>query len=888
MTIRNLQFMFKPASVALIGADGDPAVATLADNLVGAGFAGKLFAVGTDPDSAGISVYRKVSKLPQVADLAIIVKPLAAVPTLIAELGARGTRAVVVIGSGCCEVAEAKAEVEAIRQALLEAAKPHLLRIIGPGCLGILVPGIGLNASLAHLQPLPGQLAFIAQSGAMVTSMLDWANARGIGFSHLISLGTLVDVDFGDILDYLTSDPQTRAILLSMESLTHPRKFMSAARAAARVKPVIVVKTGCYEKGVEIPVDAIYDAMFNRAGMLRVKDMRDLFVTVETLDRTGPVSGDRLAVLCNGEGPGRLVADSVVEQGGCLAELSPATLDRLTKVLPRGCPPGNPVDMLADAPGGYYAEASEALLQDQGIDGIVVLNCPVALADRTGAAEAVIAAVEQNRLPTGKQPCLLTAWLGESTAQAARQRFAEHRVPTYETPTDAVHAFMTRVRYRRNQELLMQTPPAIPEAFAPDIESARQVVKTALADGHSWLAEIEAKALLAAYGVPVVTTQVAANPEEAAAIAAGLNRPVSLKIQAANIRHKSDVGGVALYLETPAVVRENARMMWKRIRTAYPTVQLLGFTVQPMIHRPHAHELSIEVISDPQFGPVIRFGQGGPAADVIADQVLALPPLNMLLAREMLSRTRVYRLLRGYRDMPAVDLDAIALTLVKISQLVIDLAEVDALEINPLLADEQGVLALGTRIKVTRAVEPAAQRLLIRPYPKELEETLTLPDGRRLQLRPVRPEDEPALHAAFAKLSPEEIFMRFFHHMKSLTHAAAARYTQIDYDREMALVLVSQPAAGETELYGVVRIVADPDRERAEFAIIVGMAMTGMGLGPLLMRRVIDYARSRGIKELFGEVLSENEAMLKLSRALGFSIRPMPGDAELMQVSLKL
>jgi acetyltransferase len=447
---------------------------------------------------------------------------------------------------------------------------------------------------------------------------------------------------------------------------------------------------------------------------------------------------------------------------------------------------------------------------------------------------------------------------------------------------------MTRVRYRRNQELLMQTPPAIPEAFAPDIESARQVVKTALADGHSWLAEIEAKALLAAYGVPVVTTQVAANPEEAAAIAAGLNRPVSLKIQAANIRHKSDVGGVALYLETPAVVRENARMMWERIRTAYPAVELLGFTVQPMIHRPHAHELSIEVISDPQFGPVIRFGQGGPAADVIADQVLALPPLNMLLAREMLSRTRVYRLLRGYRDMPAVDLDAIALTLVKISQLVIDLAEVDALEINPLLADEQGVLALGTRIKVTRAVEPAAQRLLIRPYPKELEETLTLPDGRRLQLRPVRPEDEPALHAAFAKLSPEEIFMRFFHHMKSLTHAAAARYTQIDYDREMALVLVSQPAAGETELYGVVRIVADPDRERAEFAIIVGMAMTGMGLGPLLMRRVIDYARSRGIKELFGEVLSENEAMLKLSRALGFSIRPMPGDAELMQVSLKL
>ena len=395
--------------------------------------------------------------------------------------------------------------------------------------------------------------------------------------------------------------------------------------------------------------------------------------------------------------------------------------------------------------------------------------------------------------------------------------------------------------------------------------------------------------MLSAYGVPVVPTHWAANPEEAAAVAADCGTPVALKIQAANIHHKMDVGGVALALETPAVVRENAASMWERIGTGYPDVRLLGFTVQPMINRPQAHELRVGVVEDAVFGPVILFGYGGPNADIINDRAVALLPLNMPLAHEAMARTRLYPLLaQGYGGIPGADLDSIALTLVKISQLVIDMAEIVEIDINPLLADGQGVLALGSRIRVAQAAGPACQRLTIRPYPKELEETITLADGRRFQLRPVRPEDEPALQVAFAKLSPEEIHLRFMYFIKTLGHAAAARFTQIDYDREMALVLARQDEDGVTEIYGIVRLVADPDNERAEFAIIIGSILTGMGLGSLLMRRIIDYARRQGIKEIYGDVLRENTTMLNLSRAFGFTVQMDLDDTSLMHVVLKL
>jgi acetyltransferase len=879
MTIRNLEFLFKPRSVALIGASGQPVSlgAVLTRNLCSAGFQGDLFLVSREAgEIEGRSTYRTLSELPHAPDLAIVATPIESVPEVITELGDRGTKAAVVISAVVTKDAQAG------RQALLAAAKPHLLRIVGPGCRGVLVPGLGLNVGLNPIQPLPGNIAFIAQSGAVVMAVLDWAYARGIGFSHLIALGDRVDVDFGDVLDYLSRDQDTRTILLYLESITQARKFMSAARAAARVKPVIVLKAG-------LQADTLYDAAFQRAGLLRVYDVDELFGAVETLALAEPVYGDRLAILANGGGISTLATDTLSKEGGRLARLAPTTLERLSQVLPPNGSHDNPVDILDDAPGSRYAAALEILLQDQGIDTVLVLNCPTALASSIEAATAVITVIEQYRTQGSRKTCVFTNWLSEGTAQVARRAFAEHRIPTYTTPRDAVHAFMNRVRHRRNREILMQTPPAIAEDFTPDTEAVRRIISQALAEGRVWLTELEAKSILSAYGVPVVPTHWAANPEAAAAVAAECGVPVALKIQAANIRHKMDVSGVALALETPTVVRENAASMWERIRTGYPDARLLGFTVQPMINRPQAHELMVGVVEDAVFGPVILFGHGGPSADVMNDRAVALPPLNIHLAREMMARTRLYPpLAQGYGGIPSADLDSIALTLVKISQMVVDIAEIVEIDINPLLADGQGVLALGSRIRVTRATEPACQRLTIRPYPKELEETITLADGRRFQLRPVRPEDEPALQAAFAKLSPEEIYLRFMYFIKTLGHAAAARFTQIDYDREMALVLARQDEDGVTELYGVVRLVTDPDKERAEFAIIIGSILTGMGLGSLLMRRIIDYARSQGIKEIYGDVLRENTTMLTLSRAFGFTVQMNLDDSSLMHVVLKL
>ncbi len=879
MTIRNLEFLFKPRSVALIGASGRPASlgAALTRNLCSAGFQGDLFLVSREArELQDRPTYRTLSELPHAPDLAIIATPIESAPEVITELGDRGAKAAVVISP-----AVTKGAPEG-RQALLAAAKPHLLRIVGPGCRAVLVPSLGLNVGLNPIQPLPGNIAFIAQSGAVVMAVLDWAYARGIGFSHLIALGDMVDVDFGDVLDYLTRDQDTHTILLYIESITQARKFMSAARAAARVKPVIVLKVG-------LQADTLYDAAFQRAGLLRVYALDELFGAVETLALAEPVYGDRLAILANGGGISTLATDTLSKEGGRLVRLAPATLERLNQVLPPNWSHDNPVDILDDAPGSRYAAALEILIQDPGIDTVLVLNCPTALASSIETAAAVIAVIEQHRTQDDGRPGVFTNWLSEGTAQAARRAFVEHRIPTYDTPGDAVHAFMNRVRHRRNREILMQTPAAIAEDFTPDTEAVRQVISQALAEGRAWLTELEAKLILSAYGVPVVPTHWAANPEEAAAAAADCGTPVALKIQAANIRHKMDVGGVALALETPAVVRENAASMWERIGAGYPDARLLGFTVQPMINRPQAHELRVGMVEDAVFGPVILFGYGGPNADIIDDRAVALPPLNMHLAREVMARTRLYPLLvQGYGGIPGADLDSIALTLVKISQLIIDMAEITAIDINPLLADGQGVLALGSRIKVAKAAESACQRLAIRPYPKEWEETIILADGRRFQLRPVRPEDEPALQAAFAKLSPEEIHLRFMYFIKTLGHAAAARFTQLDYDREMALVLARQDEDGVTELYGVVRLVADPDKERAEFAIIIGSILTGMGLGSLLMRRIIDYARSQGIKEIYGDVLRENTAMLNLSRAFGFTVQMDLDDTSLMHVVLKL
>ena len=897
MSVRNLNLLFNPSSVALIGASAKPRTvgAVALSNIFAAGFHGDIYLVNPRRSEIdGHQCFADVASLPKAPDLAVIATPPESVPDLISQLGARGTKAAVVITAGfgeggCCRG-------QALCDAMLEAARPNLMRIVGPNCFGLMLPRIDLNASFIHIQPLPGRLAFVAQSGALLATVVDWATHRRIGFSHLVSLGDMADVDFGDMLDYLGTDNHTRAILLYIESITQARKFMSAARAAARIKPVIVVKAGRYREsasaaashtGAMAGSDAVYEAAFKRAGILRVNDLEALFDAVSTLGMLQPVTGDRLALLTNGGGIGVMATDTLMYRKGTLAQLSEATMDRLNASLPATWSHGNPVDIIGDATPERYSDALNAIMEDPDVDAVLVMNCPTAIGSSTEAAQAVLQTIKQ-RPPYSRRCGILGCWIGEGPAEAARQMFREQGIPSYETPTKAVRGFMQMVRFRHNQAMLMEVPQDIPKVFTPDLKTVRNIIDTVLAEGRDWLLETEAKAVLSAYDIPVVTTKEADTPDAAAQAASEIGGPVVLKALSNAILHKTDVGGVALNLETPDAVRERAAWMQTHLNQASTGCAPLRFSVQPMIQKDHAHELILGMIVDPQFGPVLLFGHGGTATEVILDRCLALPPLNMNLAREMIESTRISRLLVGYRDIPGTNLEEIAATLVKVSQLICDVGEIVELDINPFLCDPVGALALDARLRVQPVDEPGDLRLAICPYPAELEQPIDLPDGQTLLLRPIRPEDEPAFQRLFASLPPEDIRLRFLHPMKMLPKDLAARLTQINYDREMALVLTDGDTPRGGDFFGVVRLCADPDNEKAEFAILLGREKTGLGLGPMLMRRIIDYARTRGIRHIFGEVLNDNRSMLALCNALGFKRRRAPDDPGVMEVSLEL
>lgn len=893
MTIRNLDYLFNPKSVALIGASTQPGSvgAVLARNLFGGGFSGPVMPVNPKYVAVeGVLAYKDVASLPLAPDLAVIATPPESVPRLIAELGARGTRAAVIITAGFKETGNPRGA--ALQQAMLEAAQPHLLRVVGPNCVGIMVPGRGLNASFAHLAPRRGRLAFVAQSGAVITSVIDWALPRGVGFSHLVSLGDVSDVDFGDMLDYLAGDPDTDAILLYIEAVRTPRKFMSAARAAARVKPVVVVKAGrslaaaraaASHTGALAGNDAVYDAVFRRAGMLRVYTLDELFTAAEILATTRPPAGDRLAILSNGGGIGIMATDALGQHGGRLAELAPETIAALDRALPATWSHGNPVDIIGDAPPQRYEAALAPLLQDPGVDAVLALHAPVAVADGAEAARAVVRAFKSN---PGKT--LVTSWVGDQAARAGRQVFADNRIGTCRTPEEAVRAFMYLERYRSGRLALMETPPSVPEQFDPDAEAARTICRQALEAGRDWLSPDEVAALLRAYRIPQVQPHHADTPTAAAEAAAQIGGPVALKIRSPDIIHKTDVGGVALDLPDAQAVQKAAELMLERVTKNRPDARIDGFQVEPMLDRSRSHELIVGIAIDPQFGPCVLFGQGGTAVEVLNDTALGLPPLNMRLAFDLMRQTRVHDLLKGHRGIPGANLGAVAQTLIKVAQLAADVAELAELDINPLLAGPDNVLAVDARVRVAAVADPSMPRLTIRPYPKSLEKPVVIGDGRRVLLRPILPEDEPPLQRSFERLTPEQVRLRFFVPMKELGHTLAARLTQIDYDREMALILTEPGIPGTTEIFGVVRIAADPDNERAEYAVVVPEHMTGQGLGALLMREIIDYAVSRGIREIWGDVLRENVAMLGLVRKLGFRVTDDPDDPSLVRVTLDL
>ena len=897
MSVRYLDKLFKPGAVALIGATPrhDSLGAVVARNLRRGGFEGPLMLVNPRHRSiGGMPVHRDIASLPEVPDLAVIATPPEAVPGVIDDLGARGTRAAVVITAG---FGEQGASGRALQQEALNAARPHLLRLVGPNCLGIMVPGVGLDASFSHIPPLAGDLAFVSQSGGMITAVLDWAASREIGFSHVVSLGDMADVDFGDMLDYLAADPGTRAILLYIEAITYARKFMSAARAAARNKPVLVVKVGRFAEGARAAashtgalagVDAVYEAAFRRAGMLRVDTMAELFDAVETLALTRAQQGDRLAILTNGGGPGVLATDALVARGGRLATLSPSIIAQLDRVLPRTWSRGNPIDIIGDAPGQRYADALSVLLGDRDIDAILVLNCPTALTPPGAAARAVIdtLATAHVAAPDARpgERNVFTAWLGERSVAESRRLLVAARIPTYDTPDSAVRGFMHGVRHRRNQELLMETPAARPADFAPDIARAHSAISSALSAGRTWLDAAELNTVLDAYGVPLPATRLVADAHGAAAAATEIGGAVALKIRSHDLTHKSDVGGVALDLDSPNRVRSEARAMRARVARARPEARLDGFLVQQMARLPNAIELIIGVVEDPVFGPVVMFGHGGTAVEQIRDTALALPPLNEALAHALMARTHVWRLLQGYRGRPAAAIDVVTETLIRVAQLAVDHPEIRELDINPLFAGPTGVMAVDARLRVA-AAQPGRARLAISPYPKELEATERLRDGAVVRLRPIRPEDEPLLQDLASHMSPQDLRLRFFTAMKGLSHQLAARLTQIDYDREMALIAL---AADTDQVLGVSRFAADPDNRQAEYAVEVRSDWKGRGLGYLLMTRLIEIARQRHIGELVGEVLRENTAMLQMCRALDFMIGADAKDPSLMRVTKPL
>ncbi|MCM0021575.1 MAG: bifunctional acetate--CoA ligase family protein/GNAT family N-acetyltransferase, partial [Tagaea sp.] len=798
----------------------------------------------------------------------------------------RGCKAAVVLTAGFGELPGDRGK--ALEQAMLDAAKPHLMRIVGPNCLGVAVPRMGLNATFAHLAPPKGDLAFVTQSGAMATAVLDWAQPRKIGFSHLVSLGDMADVDFGDMLDWLALDGATRAILLYVEAITHPRKFMSAARAAARLKPVIVIKAGRHAEAAKAAAshtgalagsDAVYDAAFRRAGMLRVHDVDELFDAVATLANPPKSSGDRLTILTNGGGLGVLATDTLIDEGGHLANLSDATRAALDGVLPRTWSHGNPVDIIGDAPPARYEAAMKALLADPGMDALLVLNCPTAIASSLDAADAVVLSAKDARVP------VLTAWLGGSQgALDARRKFAEARLPSYETPDKAVRGFMHLVRYRRAQASLMEVPEAAPDDLCPDPDAARRAVEAALARGEEWLSQEDVRAVLDGYGIAGPRNERAADEDGVAQAAARIGGPVALKIVSPDVLHKSEFGGVALDLAGPEQARAAAAAMRARVLAVKPEARIDGYLVQAMIRRPNAHELILGASVDRQFGPVLLFGQGGVAVEVLGDVAMALPPLNVKLAREMVAATRVSKLLAGYRGRPAADMAAIELALVRLSRLVCDLDAVTEIDVNPLLVDDKGAIALDARIRIAKpALGAHAARLAIEPYPAHLARRIELPGGGGAKLRPIRPEDAPAIEAMFARMTDEDRRMRFFAPIAKLTPAQLDRLTQIDYDREMALVC--EDAGG---FLGVVRLAADPDRARAEYAIALRSDQKGHGLGIYLMRRILDYAKNVGIGVVFGEILRENRPMLEICRALGFVLRPEPDMPEIVRAEIAL
>ncbi|TXT26401.1 MAG: hypothetical protein FD134_561 [Gallionellaceae bacterium] len=892
MSQHYLNPLFAPQSVAVFGASDrtDSVGQIVFHNMLEGGYKGGLYPINAkNAEVQGRKAYATLSQVGEAVEFAVIATPPQTVPGIIEDCGKHGVKAAVIITAGFGETGE---EGKALERQALENARRYGIRLVGPNCLGVMRPGIGLDATFNKGGAKTGNLAFVSQSGALCTSILDWAQNNDVGFSSVVSMGSSADVDFGEILDYLVFDQQTHSILMYIEGIRNARSFMSAIRAAARVKPVILVKVGRHAAGSKAAMshtaslvgsDDAFDAAVRRAGVVRVQTITQLFASAKALSCGFRSTGDRLAIITNGGGPGVMATDRASDLGLTIASLSASTIERLNAVLPPNWSHGNPVDIIGDAQADRYHHAVKACLEDPNVDGVLTILTPQAMTKPLEAAQTVIALADQSSKP------LLACWMGEAQVAEARKAFRHAKKPNFRTPEPAVEVFSYLSAYHRNQKLLMQVPGPLSHHLEPDVEGARMVIEGALQDRRKVLSEMESKALLSAFHIPVAQTMIAHSPNEALLIAQQLGFPVAMKVNSRDITHKSDAGGVMLNLGNAQAVRAAYQEIVENVKRNRPGASMDGISIEPMVVKPNGRELMVGVINDPVFGPVITFGAGGVTVEVMGDRAVALPPLNTFLVKDLIGGTRVAKMLGAFRHMPPADMDALESVLLRVSEMVCELPMLMEMDINPLILDERGALAADARV-VVEFRQPGADRyahMAIYPYPAHLVSQWQLADGTDITIRPIRPEDAELEQEFVRDLSEESKYFRFMNTVHELTPTMLVRFTQIDYSREMALVAVTEERGAETEL-GVARFATNPDGETCEFAIVIADSMRGKGLGQKLMTVLMDAARSKGLKVMEGDVLKNNSSMLKLMARLGFASETSAEDGGIKRVSKML
>jgi acetyltransferase len=894
MSTRNLDKLFDPRSIAVIGASNKKGSVgyILLRNLIGAEYDGIVYPVNTSAQSVqGIQAYASISQVPRKIDLAVIAVPAKAVPEIMRECGEAGVSGAVIVSSGFKEVGR---EGKKLEEEVCAIAESYGVRIVGPNCLGYIRPGMNLNVTFAHVIPPAGRVAFFSQSGALGTAILDWAAANHVGFSAFVSVGSMADVDFGDLIDYFGADAHTSSIILYIESITDARKFMSAARHFAKSKPIIVVKSGrtarsalaaASHTGAIAGDDTLYSAVFRRAGVVRVDEIEDLFDASEALSRVSSPRGPRLGIVTNAGGPGVMASDCLLSLGGELSEISPETDEKLKAALPGFAARGNPVDVGGDAPAQRYAEAAQALIDDPNCDGVLAILTPQAMSDPTSTASALVDVARTHQLKP-----LLTSFMGEIKVAEGVEIFRHAHVPTFSTPEDAVRAYMYMYQYTRNLQNLYETPADILPDFEPDRDVVKKIFLHVAHEGRSILSEVEAKAVLEAYQIPVVRTMVAATPEECAARAEEIGFPVAIKILSHDITHKSDVGGIALNVRSAPEASNQFTKIVDRVKLAMPEANIIGVAVEAMSRG--GYEVILGSKKDPTFGPALMFGMGGTGVELYRDVALDFPPLNQALAHSMIQSTKVSRLLEGYRGKAPVDIIALEQALVKLSYLLVDFPEILEMDVNPLQVRTDGICALDARIviepKDVRKITLPGSHLMISMYPSKYEWDFPV-DSETVKIRAIKPEDEPLWAEMIESLSPATAEYRFFGPVKEVTKSMLVRYCHIDYDREIALAAVAQPKGKRKKrMLGVARLTIETaNSEEGEFAILVRDDCQRKGIGSKLMEALIQAARDRHVREINGDVLAANPGMTRFAEDLGFDIRP-GNEPEVRKLVLRL